>query len=1325
MNKRLLNLAIALSACATPVLAQTTYTWTGAADPIDGDWTNTANWDANGIPVDDNDTNAQLTLNITDQIVFDGSNMPTLNIPSMNSATYVAGDSGSESTPALVLNSGGILNLTSVGDIWTNDEGTNTNRTVFTVGDGTGAAGEVTLVNPGTNTYMRHANGTHNFLINSDGIYIDNGNSGRWAWNGTSRLAVFTINGGSVIKNGTLGNAARFHAGAVVFSAIGGTFKAQFGNAFPDLASVEAELGAGKDFQSSDPLSIELSAEDNLDGTFTVTAVTPPDPNYWSGSASNVLGGADENFTLNNAADPLDEGSLADLIALPVDDKATFDDNFFFDNTSSPVAQSALATVAGGVSIETLSFIHSTTNYSINSVDANGISGATNIDLIGTGSLTLTGDHSTTGNVGILTGTTLNIGDGSTNGSLTNAAISIDGAIVYDVSTGTVAQTGAISGTGTLDKQGSGELTIAVGSAHNGAVNVAEGTLVYTGNHGSNNINIASGATLELEVPTFLNAPNTTFTGTGTLIKTGVDQIRWAGQAGIFQFGSDALIDVQEGTFRAGSNANEDWSANLSDLNIASGASFNTHEANVVIDALSGAGTLGSGFNGAGYTHLTIGIDNGSGTFTGVILDQDGTVPCSIVKEGTGTQVFDGYNTYTGNTTVNGGVLTFGEFCDMWFVPLGSGTTNQINGSAGTVNLEGLMIIDLTNTVAAPGASWTLVDTSGGLTANSNLFDVGTQDEGVFFTNDDPGIWTLDQGIGTYTYTEATGVLSFSVAAGSNLWTGVGGATWDQATTANFTNNEATDPLDNVTFDTATATSLNAIFADEYFADSSAIAATNTDITIGTGGVQITGGSVTFANVNTPFTITSSDTIGITGDTAIDVVGNITIAGTHTTTGTTTVGGGVTLTFDAASAPSSYSSPLAGGGSIVKTGADVVSITADAAYTGSTTVSEGTLQITNNSDTTGVSIASGATLEIDFGGRWGGAAIFSGTGTLAKTGTGNLDFLTGNFQLEPGSLIDVQSGTFTGSSGGSGGSETWTNNMSDLTVASGATFNGVEGNIRIDELNGDGTFSTGFGSAGYVSTVLGVDNGDGTFNGVIIDNNRSLGHIGSITKIGTGTQTLGGFNTYTGNTVVEDGTLIVSTTGALTFAPVLNGAINTVSGTALGTVTLEGTVNFNFVDADTTPGNSWVIIDNSLITFSYGAGLMGVSGDGDAFSPTGTPGIWELDAAGNLWTYNEATYTLSVAEGTAVVDEDGITSDEFEGGFVFDGTDSNFSFSVNAGKTYEIRCTDDLTTDLATWTTVYGPTAATEGATITPSVPASADPQAFYVLLITETVEAP
>ena len=53
--------------------------------------------------------------------------------------------------------------------------------------------------------------------------------------------------------------------------------------------------------------------------------------------------------------------------------------------------------------------------------------------------------------------------------------------------------------------------------------------------------------------------------------------------------------------------------------------------------------------------YLTIGVNNGSGTWSGQISDQSNTI--FVTKTGSGTETFSGTNVYHGTTTISGGVL--------------------------------------------------------------------------------------------------------------------------------------------------------------------------------------------------------------------------------------------------------------------------------------------------------------------------------------------------------------------------------------------------------------------------------------------------------------------------------------------------------------------------------------------------------------------------------------------------------------------------------------------------------------------------------------------
>lgn len=76
---------------------------------------------------------------------------------------------------------------------------------------------------------------------------------------------------------------------------------------------------------------------------------------------------------------------------------------------------------------------------------------------------------------------------------------------------------------------------------------------------------------------------------------------------------------------------------------------------NHAVGGLSGSGTINDSV--AGAITLTVGAGNSSGTYTGTLTNGSGTV--SVSKTGTGGVVLNGTNSYTGATSIVGGMLGF------------------------------------------------------------------------------------------------------------------------------------------------------------------------------------------------------------------------------------------------------------------------------------------------------------------------------------------------------------------------------------------------------------------------------------------------------------------------------------------------------------------------------------------------------------------------------------------------------------------------------------------------------------------------------------------
>jgi autotransporter-associated beta strand protein len=171
-----------------------------------------------------------------------------------------------------------------------------------------------------------------------------------------------------------------------------------------------------------------------------------------------------------------------------------------------------------------------------------------------------------------------------------------------------------------------------------------------------NQIAVNSGGTLELYDT---NAGGTLVTagaisGSGAIIKTGAGtfDIAWnGGSSGAILDNFSGAIIVAAGTLAVNNSGGTVGSGNAS-LTVNSGTAVDTHGTTLKIDALNGAGgTLSASYAAT----VNLGNANGNGTFSGAL--QNGSATLSLIKNGSGTQILTGNNTYTGTTTVNGGAL--------------------------------------------------------------------------------------------------------------------------------------------------------------------------------------------------------------------------------------------------------------------------------------------------------------------------------------------------------------------------------------------------------------------------------------------------------------------------------------------------------------------------------------------------------------------------------------------------------------------------------------------------------------------------------------------
>jgi autotransporter-associated beta strand protein len=394
------------------------------------------------------------------------------------------------------------------------------------------------------------------------------------------------------------------------------------------------------------------------------------------------------------------------------------------------------------------------------------------------GALRILTVNSYSGGTTIGSGAGIQVGNGTTAGSIGSGPVLDNSTLTYNLPGGSTETMGAVSGSGTLSTTGAGSTlvlngadtlagatTITAGTLKQGAANVlpngagvgnmvVNGTLDLGGLSGTVNGLTGSG-TIDSTVAGTLAL---TVTGSGSF--SGVIK-NTAGSLGVNMNGSGQTLNLGGvNTYSGGTTITAGTLQLGNDSGISSGSvavfgTLNLNGFSPTFDALNGAGTIDS--SGAGTMTMTIGNSGGNGTFSGAIKNTAGTV--SLTKNGVGTEVLAGSNSYGGTTTINAGVLQ-----------LNAG--GVINGGA-------------VNVTSAAGAQ--LVINGGSLTASASS-NLGGSSAGLLMTS---GSATFNGGLtgdagGTIDFFDITGG---TLTASSMTWGRTLGASTQPAT------GDATDGL--------------------------------------------------------------------------------------------------------------------------------------------------------------------------------------------------------------------------------------------------------------------------------------------------------------------------------------------------------------------------------------------------------------------------------------------------------------------------------------------------------------------------------------------------
>jgi len=779
-----------------------------------------------------------------------------------------------------------------------------------------------------------------------------------------------------------------------------------------------------------------------------------------------------------------------------------------------------------------------------------------------TSTQTLAGMNTYTGGTTITSGT-LQLGDGTTNNGSVMGNILNNSALAF---ANPLAQTygGSISGSGTLTKSGAGTLSLSGASSYSGGTSVSGGKLIVTstGSLASGSaLNVAGGATANLA---YAGATLGAVSNSGTLNFTNTipptDTVTLTGGltgAGTTTFSANAQVvgTVSQGT-----------------ITVAGNGTFDTLDGATL--SITGAATIATVNSGS----LTVGGSSTITTVSGGTMTLNGTSTIPTVSGGTMT-----LNGTGGITTVSGGTLNlYGTSASIGSLsgsdPITLGTTaltitngyygGSIQGANGSLSIasSGSVVLSGSNSYGGGttlGSGGTLQIGNGGATGalatSSAITDNGTL---IFNRNN-----TVAQGV-DFSGSAITGTGSlFQAGSGTLMLTGAnsyaGGTTIGSGGTLQLGGGSLTGSLPTTSVITDNGTLL-------FNRSNTVMQGTDFGNTItGTGGLMQSGsGNLILAPTNgySGITTLNSGTLSVS-NLAGNADTNDSLGVFSSNNGNLVLNGG-TLNYTGAAGTTNRSFTLGGGPvTITSTGA-LTFAPADATNdaigkpstaTTLTLAGEGTGTAAN---TLGIKLwdygtAEAVSLVKAGGGTWILAAGIDNT-TVHAPGlwSGNTTISAGTLQLGATealpSLSTLKENKGTGTNG-------------NVLIASGATL----------DLHGFGNTINGLGDAGTVdagnpskitnlqanSTALlavGDNNQTTTFSGVI--QNGATGNTGviALAKFGTGTLTLNGSNTYSGDTTIQNGTVVLGTAGALPSGTALVMSPTTNTGVNIPTLDLGG-----------------------------------------------------------------------------------------------------------------------------------------------------------------------
>jgi autotransporter-associated beta strand protein len=727
------------------------------------------------------------------------------------------------------------------------------------------------------------------------------------------------------------------------------------------------------------------------------------------------------------------------------------------------------------------------------------------------------------------------------------------------------------------------------------------GELVINVNNSSDQLTI--GSTLQDNTA----ASTLTKTGYGTLVLNGVNTYTGATyiDSGLLTLGNASALSAAAVTVGSGGAldlAGQTISSSALTLNgtgISSGGALTNSSSTAVAITASGTTLASSAAIGgnAGGIAINSAIGDGGNGYT-------------LAKVGTNTVTLNGANTYSGGTIVSAGTLLLANAS-----ALGSGAVSVTSGAA--LDLGGQTVTGLTTSPLT--LNGTASSTVGALTNSSSTAATisvsGTTLGSATSIGGNAGNITLSGVVSGANSLTKVGSDTVTLSS-ANTYTGgtiISGGTLALSTAGRIYNGTTGTLVDNGVFDiSASATQT--------------IGGLSGNGTINLGAFTLSanadGSSTTFAG-----------SINGTGGFGKNSTGTLTLTGANSYTGATTITNGTLALSGSGSLSSStaVSDTFNGTSSFdisQSTGNQTIGSLATTYATDSVYLGGNTLTVGGNN---GVTTVTGAIKDGGIAGGTGGSLVKTGTGTMTLAGANSY---TGGTTINAGTIL-LSNATALGT-----GSVTVNTNgvlsLGSQTISNAVTINGTgisSAGALINSTTGTGTISaTGSVTLGSNSSIGGTT--ALTINGVVSDGGNSF----SLTKVGAGTLTLGGADTYTGATTVSAGTLALSGSGSLSS----NDAVSVTSTTAATGFDISGSTGGQTIGSLASSNATYDTVylgsktltagGNNTSTLVIGAikdgGIGG--GTGGSLVKTGT-GTMTLSAA------NTYTGTTTVNNGTLKV----------------------------------------------------------------------------------------